>query len=131
VGALAALVTTAPFVVLGLDAPMPVVQALLLVRSMAIAFAVVPPTVAAYKAVSADQLPDATTQVKISARIGGALGGTLFTVVLAARLDAGTVGAFHTTFAWLTAASLLGVAGAAWLAVAERARPGPDTPAQV
>jgi EmrB/QacA subfamily drug resistance transporter len=122
VGAAAALVTTAPFTVLDLDAATPLVLALLLVRGMAIALAVVPLTAAAYKAVSPDQLPDATTQVNISARVGGALGGTIFTVVLAGRLDAGTEGAFHTTFAWLTAASLLGVAGAAWLAVTERSR---------
>jgi hypothetical protein len=89
---------------------------------MAIALAVVPLTAAAYKAVSADQLPDATTQVNISARVGGALGGTVFTVVLAGRLDAGAEGAFHTTFAWLTAASLLAVAGALWLATTERSR---------
>lgn len=131
VGALAVLVTTAPFAVLDLDAPMPLLQSLLLVRGMALALALMPPSAAAYKAVPVDHLPDATTQVNIMLRVGGALGGTVFTVILASRLDAGVATAFHMAFGWLTAASVLGLAGALWLATTEHRAEIPTTDSPV
>jgi EmrB/QacA subfamily drug resistance transporter len=120
VGGLAALVTTLPFALLDVHAPLVVIQALLLVRGTAIALAAMPAVTAAYKAVSAEQLPDATTQVNVLMRVGGALGGSVFAVVLASRLPDGAEAAFHASFWWLTAASALGLGGAAWLAAAER-----------
>jgi hypothetical protein len=78
-----------------------------------------PASTAAYAAVSRDQLPDATTQVNIVMRVGGALGGALFAVVLAGRLGDGVEVAFHGAFGWLTAASLLGLLAACWLAATE------------
>jgi hypothetical protein len=49
------------------------------------------------------------------------LGGSVFTLVLAARLPAGPGAAFHAAFLWLSAASALGLLTALWLAAAERA----------
>lgn len=117
-GALSVL-TTLPFALLDTQADTLAVQALLLLRGAAIALAVVPAGTAAYKAVTVAQLPDATTQVNILQRLGGALGGAIFAVVLATRLPDGTDAAFHAAFACLTAASLLGLAAAAWLTHAE------------
>ena len=71
---------------------------------------------------------DATARVNIVLRVGGALGGALFAVILATGLPGGTGTAFHTAFAWLAAASLLGVAAALWLLVAERAGGGRPVP---
>lgn len=48
----------------------------------------------------------ATAQVNIAMRVGGALGGALFAVAL---------GAFHQTFWYLTATSLAATAAAVWL----------------
>lgn len=120
VGGLAAIGTTLPFAVLDVNADWRIVQVLLLVRGIAIALAVMPATTAAYRAVRPAQLPDATTLVNIVSRIGGALGGALFTVVLAGRLDGGAQAALHTTFWWLTAASVLGLAASFWLWTSER-----------
>ncbi len=120
VGGLACVVTTVPFAVLDTAANVVVVELLLVLRGAAIALTVMPATSAAYKAVTREQLPDAATQVNIAQRLGGAIGGAVFAVVLAARLPAGVDDAFRTTFAWLVAASLLGLGSAAWLAVAER-----------
>lgn len=135
VGGLAAIATTLPFAVLDVDADWRVVQALLLVRGMAIALAIMPATTAAYRAVRPVQLPDATTLVNILGRIGGALGGALFTVVLAGRLADGTEAALHTTFGWLTVTSALGLAAAVWLWTSERREPPanavPPTPGRV
>jgi EmrB/QacA subfamily drug resistance transporter len=121
IGAVATAATTAPFAFVALDTGDVALQALLLVRGMAIALLAVPATTGAYKAVTREQLPDATAQVNIVLRVGGALGGALFAVILAANLPAGTEAAFHVAFGWLAAVSALGVAAALWLLVAERA----------
>lgn len=121
VGGVVALATTVPFAIAPVDAQGFVVQALLVLRGGAIALAIVPAGVAAYKAVSAAQLPDATTQVNIVQRLGGALGGAVFAVLLAAGLAAGPTAALHDAFWALAASSALGVLAAAWLTQAERA----------
>jgi len=125
-GGLATVATTAPFAVMDLEADLVLVQALLLARGAAIAFAVVPTGTAAYKVVTTAQLPDATVQVNILMRLGGALGGALCATVLAAQLANGPTPALHSAFWWLTAASLLGLFGAVWLARAERPKPRPS-----
>ncbi|WP_169946939.1 DHA2 family efflux MFS transporter permease subunit [Microbispora sp. H11081] len=119
-GGLAAVATTVPFALLRMDMNPAVVEGLLLLRGMALALAVTPAGIAAYQAVAPEQLADATTQVNILQRLGGALGGTVFAVVLTARLPLGVEGAFHAAFWWLTAASVLGLAGAVWLTAAQR-----------
>ncbi|MBO0874703.1 MAG: DHA2 family efflux MFS transporter permease subunit [Pseudonocardia sp.] len=118
-GGLATVATTVPFALLELSADQVLVQALLLVRGAALAAAVMPATTAAYQAVDAARLPDATTQVNILLRVGGALGGAVFTVILTGGMAAGAASAFHSSFWWLTGASALGLAGAGWLALAE------------
>lgn len=130
-GGVASVLTTIPFVVLDLKADEILIQALLFLRGAAVALAIVPAGTAAYKAVTLAQLPDATTQVNILQRLGGALGGAVFAVVLATRLPAGTESAFHAAFACLTAASVLGLLTAVWLTRAERAarHDGPPTSA--
>jgi EmrB/QacA subfamily drug resistance transporter len=125
-GGLAAVATTAPFAVLDLDTHPLVVQGLLVARGAALALAVMPAGTAAYKAVTTGQLPDATAQVNILMRLGGALGGALFATILAVQLVNGPAVAFHTAFWWLTAASLLGLLSAACLARAERHQQTPD-----
>jgi EmrB/QacA subfamily drug resistance transporter len=120
VGGLATVATTVPFAVLPVDVPGTVVQLLLVVRGMAIALAVVPAGTAAYKAVTRDQLPDATTQVNIVQRLGGALGGSLCAVLVATRLPDGVDAAFHSAFWLLTGASALGVVAALGLTRIER-----------
>jgi len=104
-GGVATVATTLPFAILDTGADGLLVQILLVLRGMALALAVMPAATAAYKAVTREQLPDATTQVNILQRVGGALGGSIFAVVLAAGLTHGVEGAFHTTFWWLTGGS--------------------------
>jgi hypothetical protein len=108
-------VTAVPFALLDADANSILVQVLLTLFGMAIALCAVPTGIAAYKTVTAAQLPDATTQVNIVLRVGGATGGSAFTVVLASQLARGEAQAFQTTFWWLTATSLLALVGSLWL----------------
>lgn len=119
-GGAATVATTLPFALLDVDADALAVQALLLLRGMAVALAAVPAGIAAYKAVATAQLPDATTQVNLLQRVGGSLGGAVFAVILASRLSDGVDAAFHAAFWWLSAAAALGLASALWLARAER-----------
>ncbi|MEV6967822.1 MFS transporter [Hamadaea sp. NPDC051192] len=122
VGGLGTAASTVPFALAGTELPTPAVLGLLFLRGVGIAFAVGPASIAAFKAVTTAQLPDATTQVNIAQRVGGALGGAVFAVLLATRLPGGVDAAFRQTFWWLTAASALGLATAAWLTVAEHSR---------
>jgi MFS family permease len=116
-GGLLAVAATLPFAMIG-PRPGPVlVQLMLAVLGVAIALAAVPPGIAAYKTVRPSQLPDATTQVNIVQRVGGALGGALFTVTLANGLPHGAGHAFHTTFWWLTGTAILVLGSAAALQV--------------
>lgn len=120
IGTLATSALTIAFVVLGAGAAPLLVQGLLFALGMAIALAGVPPGVAAYKAVRPDQLPDATTGVNITQRLGGALGAALFTVVLARNLPTGTERAFHIAFTWQALACLAATGTAIWLRATQR-----------
>jgi EmrB/QacA subfamily drug resistance transporter len=116
-GGLLAVAVTVPFAVIGAHASAVLVQAMLAMLGVAIGLTTVPPGVAAYKTVRPSQLPDATTQVNIVQRAGGALGGALFTVILANGLPHGTGHAFHTTFWRLTGSAILALGSAAALQV--------------
>lgn len=115
-----ALVTgcTIPFAVLPVTVDVLVVHALLAPLGAAIALAAVPPGVAAYQAVPAGKLADATTIVNIVQRIGGALGGAAFTLVLAAA-------GFHAAFWAMAGAGGVALAAATWLTTASRRASNP------
>lgn len=116
IGAAGTVATTLPYA-LGDPGEAPL---LLFARGIAIAFAVVPTGTAAYTAVSAEQLPDATTLFNILLRIGGALGGALLTAVLVEQ-------SVRAAFGWLTGASALGLVSALVLAGVTRRRGPPET----
>ena len=121
-GSVAAVAVTIAFLVLGADADAdPVlVEVLLAALGMAVAATAVPPGIAAYQTVRPDQLPDATTQVNIVQRIGGALGGSLYTVTLANGLAVGEEHAFRGVFWWLTGSAVLALICSQWLRITLR-----------
>lgn len=123
--------TTLPFAVLSADTDAVTLQVLLFLRGLALALSAVPAGTAAFAAVRREQLPDATTQVNILQRLGGALGGALVAVVLAQRLPSGAESAFRAAFWWLTGASVLAVAWTAWLWLAQRPHATVATPMRV
>ncbi len=107
IGATCALAATIPFAFLTPAANPILLEALLALFGIAIGLTAVPPGIAAFKAIRTDQLPDATTQISIVQRVGGATGGALFTVVLANNLAEGEPTAFHHTYWWLTGTAAL------------------------
>ena len=124
------------FALLPLQAGAVTIQIILALFGLAVAFAAVPPSIAAYKTVTPDQLSDATTALNIVQRVGGALGGALFAVVIARRLPDDPQAAFQHAFWLVAAAGLLGLLAALWLwhalRVLDRAQaqpaPGPRAP---
>jgi EmrB/QacA subfamily drug resistance transporter len=109
------LVLSLPFAFLGTKLDPLLVLGLLVLLGASLAFAVVPTSTAAYKTVRPDQLPDATTQVNIVMRIGGALGAALFAVTLARGLSAGPDSAFRSAFWVMVLAAVVAVASASWV----------------
>lgn len=97
-----------------------VVQLVLFVLGVALAFGAVPPTIAAYTSVSSEDLSQATTQVNIVQRLGGALGAAAFTVVLSRGLNSGVESAFRAAFVSVAVVSLLAVVAAVRLRGVER-----------
>ncbi|MGC7099987.1 DHA2 family efflux MFS transporter permease subunit [Amycolatopsis lurida] len=104
-GAVLLVVTTLPFL---LPLPVPVLTALLVVRGVGLALAQLPATTAAYAAVTADRLGDATTLVNIVQRAGGAIGAAGVAVLVTGAGSASAFGA-------LAVLSVLTVASAAVL----------------
>jgi EmrB/QacA subfamily drug resistance transporter len=118
-------VSTLPFALLPADADLLVVETLQVLRGIGLALSGMPIVSLALARAGSHQLPDATAQVNILSRVGGALGSALFVVLLAGGLVAGasdttTLGAFHATFWWLTGASLAALAAACWLIAEQR-----------
>ncbi|WP_053206128.1 DHA2 family efflux MFS transporter permease subunit [Jiangella muralis] len=82
-GAAMLLLTSVAFLAVGsMPAGVPVV--VLVLRGIGLALAQLPATAAAYAAVTADQLGDATTLVNIAQRVGGAIGAAGLVVLLSA-----------------------------------------------
>jgi EmrB/QacA subfamily drug resistance transporter len=122
-GSALAVASTLPFAVLPAGADPVLVQALLFVRGLTIALAITPVITAAYATVAPEQLPDATTQVNILLRLGGAVGSAVFAVIVARELPAGAEHALHVAFWWLNAAAIAAFAAATSLWLATRPQP--------
>jgi EmrB/QacA subfamily drug resistance transporter len=110
-GGLLAMASTAPMAFLPLDVPLLALQPLLVAYGVAVGLAGMPAGVAAYKAVTAEELPDAITLVNILQRVGGSLGGAVCAVLIAAR-GAGTADGFQAAFTALLVCGAGASAGA-------------------
>lgn len=116
-------VTTLSTVALALspaDVDLVTVELLMVARGIGLALSGMPAVSAAFATVSARQLPDATSQITILSRVGGAIGGAVFVVILTGALPAGVAAAFRLTFWSLTAATLAALVGATWLVREQR-----------
>lgn len=125
---------TIPMAMLATHANLIGVEILQVLRGIGLALAGAPVVAAAMAAVARNQLADASAQVNILARVGGALGSALLVVILTNHLPHAITGrasttAFHTTFWWLTAASALALIGATWLVIEQRRNTPNITPA--
>lgn len=126
-GGVAAAATIAALTGLPLDAPIWVIQPLLIVFGAAVNLVAMPAGISAYKSVSAAGLPDAIVQINILQRIGGSLGGAICAVLVATNQASPTTAFTLGHLALLIAAS--GATTGAWLIYrATRAAPTRHTP---
>ena len=120
VGGVLTVCTTVPFAFAGAHAHPVLLQALLVLRGMALALSASPAGAAAFASVRRDQLPDATTTLNILMRVGGAVGGAMCAVVLSRLLPTGAEHAFQVAFWWLSGASAIALVAAWWLWLAQK-----------
>jgi EmrB/QacA subfamily drug resistance transporter len=110
-----------PMAFLPADTVFPVLLILQAVTGFGLGLAAMPALSVAYKTVPHNRLPDATAEANIIRQVGGSTGVALL-VVLLERNGTPTIAAFHTTFTWLTAATIIALALATWLAIEEARR---------
>ncbi|MBW4704554.1 DHA2 family efflux MFS transporter permease subunit [Micromonospora sp. RL09-050-HVF-A] len=132
VGLVVTVAGTVPMAVLPSDPNVVLVEALQVVRGVGLALAGSPVVSAALARVRSHQMPDASAQVNILSRVGGAVGSALCVVVLAdaladARSEVEVAAAFRSTFWWLTGMAAVALVLATWLTRAQRGarRTGP------
>ncbi|MEU8634556.1 MDR family MFS transporter [Amycolatopsis sp. NPDC048633] len=119
-GSAVVLASTVPLLWLGPDAPLWLVQAVLVVRGAGLGLSIMPASTAAYASVDAGELGHATALVNIVMRVGGAVGGALCVIVLSRGLTVDPATGFGWAFGVLGVICVLGTAAAAWLRQAER-----------
>ncbi len=125
IGLVVAVASTIPMAFLPSDPKLVFVEALQVVRGVGLALAGSPVVSAALARVRSHQMPDASAQVNILSRVGGAVGSALCVVVLAdalagARSKVEVAAAFRTTFWWLTGMAAVALVLATWLTRAQR-----------
>lgn len=113
VGCAVVTVAVIPFAVLPIEANAVLIHLLLVLLGAGVALAAVPPGIAAYKRVSPERLADATAVVSIVQRVGGALGGALFTLILAGS-------GFHAACWAMATVGVAGFGATAWLTANSR-----------
>jgi EmrB/QacA subfamily drug resistance transporter len=125
-----------PLAFIGANTSILFISVLLLIRGVGIGLSFIPTTTVAFAALRTDQLSDATPQMNVLQRVGGAIGTAVLAVVLQ-RASAGATNpaelasAFGTAYWWalgICAASLIPVL---FLLRAERQKKEPETAAEV
>jgi MFS family permease len=136
IGAIIATLSTIPFVLIGARTPFAVLAVAMVVRGFGTAFAIMPAMTAAFRALSHDQITDASPQLNVLMRVGGSVGVALLTVILQRQLTlagshvAAQAAAFGTTFWWVFALMAVTIVPTVMLLILERRAPttGSDLP---
>jgi EmrB/QacA subfamily drug resistance transporter len=124
---------TIPLAFVGTSTSILYISLVLLLRGVGIGFAFVPAMTAAFSALRPDQLSDATPQLNVLQRIGGAIGTAVLAVVLERASGQGAsvtnlAGAFDIAYWWSLGIALLSLIPCLVLLRAENPR-APLTPA--
>jgi EmrB/QacA subfamily drug resistance transporter len=127
--------STIPFVFIGANTSIVAISLVLVVRGVSIGMSFMPAMTAAFTAMRPDQLSDATPQLNVLMRIGGAIGTAILAVVLQ-RAGAGShsatpaslAGAFRDAYLAALGIALLSLIPCLMLFRAERPRAGELAP---
>ncbi|HWX96568.1 MAG TPA: DHA2 family efflux MFS transporter permease subunit [Solirubrobacteraceae bacterium] len=134
VGVLMLAISTIPLAFVGVSTSIASISIVLLVRGVGIGCAFMPAMTAAFASLRPDQLSDATPQLNVLQRIGGAIGTAVLAVVLQratghVATPAKLASAFDVAYWWSFAIALLSVIPCVVLLRAERPRAGRATAA--
>lgn len=124
-GAAILTVATIPFLFLTTSTSYWLLCVVMVVRGVGFGLSILPTMTAAYQALRPEQIPDATPQLNILQRVGGAIGTAVLAVVLTGQLHHGTTPAeeadgFSTTFWWVLAITIIATIPTLLLAYTER-----------
>jgi MFS family permease len=124
-----------PLAFIGADTSIVLISVLLLFRGVGIGLSFIPTTTVAFAALRTDQLSDATPQMNVLQRVGGAIGTAVLAVVLQrASADvhstADLAGAFGTAYWWAVGICAASVIPVLVLLRAEGPREAPPTPVE-
>jgi EmrB/QacA subfamily drug resistance transporter len=123
-----------PLCFIGPDTSIVFLSILLLVRGVGIGLSFIPTTTVAFAALRTDQLSDATPQMNVLQRVGGAIGTAVLAVVLqrasaGAHTGAELAGAFGTAYWWALGICVASLIPVLVLLRAEGPKEGEMTPA--
>lgn len=124
-GAAMLAVGTVPFLFLTPGTSYWLLCTVMVVRGIGFGLSIIPTMTAAYRALRPEQIPDATPQLNVLQRVGGAIGTAVFTVVLTGRLkDAVTpaeqADGFSAAFRWVLVVTIVAAVPTLLLAYVER-----------
>ncbi|SFP72219.1 DHA2 family efflux MFS transporter permease subunit [Amycolatopsis rubida] len=117
-------ISTVPFVFLTATTPYLLLCLVMVFRGVGFGLSIIPAMTAAYRALPPEKIPDATPQLNVLQRVGGAIGTAVLTVVLAGQLrvdptPAGQASGFAATFWWVLASAIAAAVPAVVLARTE------------
>jgi hypothetical protein len=106
----------------------------MLARGLGVGLSSMPAMTAAYRALTPEQVNDATPQLNVIQRVGGSIGTAIVTVILQQHLNGAGLNpvkqahAFDTTFIWVAAAAAIATLPTLLLMRIERRGSTPTTP---
>ncbi|MFB9831516.1 MDR family MFS transporter [Actinoallomurus acaciae] len=103
--------STIPFAFLTATTPYTLLCLVMVIRGVGFGLSIIPAMTAAYRALPPNKIPDATPQLNVLQRVGGAIGTAVLTVILDDQLrhhptPTGQAGGFGTTFLWVLAITI-------------------------
>jgi EmrB/QacA subfamily drug resistance transporter len=133
VGVVILCLSTVPFGFIGADSSILGISVVLALRGVGIGLSFMPTMTAAFAALRTDQLSDATPQMNVLQRLGGAIGTAVLAVVLqrssaGAQTPAELADAFATAYWWSLAIAVLSLAPCLFLLRTEAADVRAPTP---
>jgi EmrB/QacA subfamily drug resistance transporter len=119
-------ISTVPFVFITAHTSIVLLSLILVVRGVSIGMSFMPAMTAAFASMRPDQLSDATPQINVLMRLGGAIGTAILAVVLqrsiAGPTPADLASAFNSAYVWALGIALLSLIPCLMLLRAERPR---------
>jgi EmrB/QacA subfamily drug resistance transporter len=112
-GGLVSIGSTIPFIFLGAHTSYVPLTVAMLARGLGVGLSSMPAMTAAYRALTPEQVNDATPQLNVIQRVGGSIGTAIVTVILQQHLNGAGLSpvkqahAFDSTFVWVAAAAAL------------------------